>query len=129
MPDRTRSWPSRGPAASPRRAASSRVDTPGAGPRTSGPTCSPEGYGARRSRLASRRAEAAGAAAARLEFLNQVELDLEHRYHDQLGDPVERLERERRLAAVPHRDHQRPLVIGVDQSHQIAEHDAALGAE
>src|SRR5213075_3021221 len=33
------------------------------------------------------------------------------------------------MIAVPHRDHQRPLVIGVDQSHQIAEHDAALGAE
>ena len=34
-----------------------------------------------------------------------------------------------RLAAVPQRDHQRPLVVGVDQADQVAEHDAVLRAE
>ena len=46
--------------------------------------------------------EPAGAAAARLELLYDVELDLHHGYDDQLRDAVERLEGERRLAAVPH---------------------------
>src|SRR5690606_15335188 len=69
-------------------------------------------------------AEAAGAPLARGELLDDVEADLEHGYDHQLGDPLERLDGERRVAAVPYRHHELALVVGIDQADEIAEDHA-----
>jgi hypothetical protein len=44
-------------------------------------------------------------------------------------EPVERVQHERFVSAIPAAHHQRALVVGVDQSRQVAEHDAVLVAE
>ena len=61
--------------------------------------------------------------------VDDAELGLHHRHDHQLGDALERLDRERRCAAVPAAHHQRALVVGVDQADQVAEDDAVLVAE
>ena len=50
--------------------------------------------------------------------------------HDyQLREAFHRIQHERRFAAIPRRDHQLALVIGIDQTDQIAQHDAVLMAQ
>src|SRR5690348_17074993 len=73
--------------------------------------------------------EAARAALALLERVDDVERDLHHRDHHELRDALERLHDERLLAAVPARDEHLSLVIGIDEAHQVAEHDAVLVPE
>ena len=105
-----------------------RQSTPGTGPRRSGLTRWRR-LGPGRAYALPGAAEAAGAARAGGELLHHLELDLHHRHHHQLRDALQRLDGERGLAAVPHRDEDLPLVVGVDQADQVAEHDAVLGAQ
>src|SRR5205085_10554249 len=79
--------------------------------------------------LLSSRAEAARAALAFLERLDHVELHLQDGNDHELRDPFERLDLERFLAAVPARDHELALVVGIDEPHEVAEHDAVLVAK
>src|SRR5262245_51853013 len=74
-------------------------------------------------------AEAARAAPARFEFLDDVQLHLHHGHHHQLRDALHRLDGEGDLAAVPHRHHDLSLVVGIDQADEVAEHDAVLVAQ
>ena len=60
------------------------------------------------------------------ECINNDKLRLQHRHDDELRQSVERLQCEYRIAAIPATHHQRPLIIGVDQADQIAEHDAVF---
>ncbi len=71
-------------------------------------------------------AEPAFAAGAAFEFLYHLELHPSHRHEHHLRDPVTRLDDHVMLAPVPRRDHQLALVIGIDQSHQIAQHDTVF---
>src|SRR5450830_1812341 len=74
-------------------------------------------------------AEAASTAFAflvRVEFVDDVKTNLHDRHHDQLRQPLHWLQGECLLAAVPGRDHQLALIIGVDQAYQIPQYDAVL---
>ena len=73
--------------------------------------------------------EAACAPLARGEVGNDLELDLYHRNDDELSDPLTGLHREWFAASVPARDHELTLVVGVDETDEIAENDAMLVAE
>jgi hypothetical protein len=53
-----------------------------------------------------------------------VEGHLHHGHDDHLRNAVQRLDGDRRLAPIPGTDHQRSLVIRVNQAHQVAQHDA-----
>ena len=74
-------------------------------------------------------AETACAARAGIKLVDDVECDLKNRNDDKLGEAVERVEGEALFAAVPGRYHDLALIIGVDQSDQIAEYDSVLMAE
>src|SRR5216683_537170 len=73
--------------------------------------------------------EASGTALARGKFLDHVQLHLHHRHDDQLRDAVHRVDGECLFRAVPHRHHHLPLVVGVDEAHQVPEHDAVFVPE
>ena len=73
--------------------------------------------------------ESALATVARFEVLHDVELRLDDRNDDELRDAIERIDRVRHVAAIPAAHHQRPLIVGIDQADQIAEHDAVFVAE
>jgi hypothetical protein len=60
---------------------------------------------------------------------DDVQLDLHHGHHHQLRDALHGIHYERVLAAVPARDEHLALVVGVDEPHQVAEHDAVLVAQ
>src|SRR5690606_39163312 len=96
--------------------------------RSSRPTSTATANCARRASTESpsasaRVAEATRAALGRGEDLDDLQLDLHHRHDYQLGDALARLYGERLAAAVPARDHQLSLVVGVDQADEIPEHD------
>ena len=74
-------------------------------------------------------AKATLGADARFEGLDRPKNRLHHRDDDQLRQPLHRLELERLLASVPSTHHQRSLVVGIDQAHQIAQHDTVLMAQ
>src|SRR5678815_2396841 len=74
-------------------------------------------------------AEAAGAARARFEIIDHVQLDLHDRHDHELSEPLHRLDHERRVAAVPRRNENLSLIIGIDEPDEVAEHDAMLVAE
>src|SRR5690606_18121628 len=57
------------------------------------------------------------------------ELGMQDGNEQHLGDAVARRDGERLLAAVPARDEHLSLVVGVDDTHEIAQHDAVLVAE
>jgi len=65
-------------------------------------------------------------ALARIEIGNDAKRRLHDRNDDELGQPVERLQREVGTPAVPAAHHQFALVIGVDQPDQIAQDNAVL---
>ena len=48
---------------------------------------------------------------------------------NELRDALARLHAKRLRAAIPARDHELALIIGVDEPDEIAEHDAVLVAE
>ena len=73
--------------------------------------------------------KAASATLAFIECFNDVEMGLHHRYQHQLGDTFANCDGERRVAAVPARNHQLALVVRVDQADQVAQHDAVLMAQ
>jgi len=71
-------------------------------------------------------AETAGAPLRGAEIFDDVELRLYDRNDDELREALERVQREGRRAPVPGRYHQLALVVGVDQTDQVAQHDAVL---
>src|SRR5690348_14012188 len=73
--------------------------------------------------------EAAGAAAARVELLHDLETDLYHRHDDELREALHRLDGEGAAAAIPRGEEDLPLVIGVDQTDEVTEHDAVFVTE
>ena len=54
---------------------------------------------------------------------------LYHRYQDKLCNTLANVDGESAIAAVPARHHQLALVIRVDQTDQVAEHDAVFVAQ
>ena len=79
--------------------------------------------------MLSRAAKTAGAAHARFEVVDDVEARLHDGNDYQLRDPFQRLQSENGIAAIPARHHDLPLIVGVDQADEIAEHDAELVRE
>ena len=65
-------------------------------------------------------------ALSRGEIAHHVELHLQDRDDDQLRDSLAGRDGERRRAAVPAGDHERSLVVRIDEADEIAEHDAVL---
>ncbi len=63
--------------------------------------------------------EAAGAARAAGEIIDHLELDLHYRYDHELCNALAGLDGERLAATIPHRHHELPLVVGVDQADQV----------
>ncbi len=70
--------------------------------------------------------EAACAALAFVEGLNQFEVRLHHRHQHQLGHAFADGNVEGGLATVPAGHHQFALIIRVDQANQVAQHDAVF---
>lgn len=60
------------------------------------------------------------------EFIYEVELHLCHGDDDQLGDTLHRHQVERVVSAIPDGDEYLPLIVGVDEADQIAQHDAVF---
>ncbi len=71
----------------------------------------------------------AGTAPALFEILHNFELGLRHRHEHHLCNAVAGFDGESGLSAIPAGHEYLPLVIGINQSNQIAEHDAVLVAE
>src|SRR5258708_2298394 len=70
--------------------------------------------------------ESAAAAVACGEFPDYAERRLRHRREHELRNALAGGDGIRHLPAIPARDHQRSLVIRIDQADQVAEHDAVL---
>jgi len=73
--------------------------------------------------------EAASGALRGCKVLDHFELDLHHWDHDELRDAIARVHGEGLRAAIPAGHHQLPLIVGVDETHEIAEDDAVFVAE
>ena len=71
-------------------------------------------------------AEAARAALAGIEIVDNVKADLQHRHDHQLRQPIHRIQGKFRLAAVPGGNHQLALVIRVDKPDQVPQNDSVL---
>lgn len=61
--------------------------------------------------------------------LHHIEIHLHYRHYHQLRDPLQRIQQERRVPTIPAGDKYLPLIIGVDQSDQIAQDYAMLVAQ
>jgi len=70
-----------------------------------------------------------GTAIGLLKTFNDLKLSPHHWQYDQLCKPFADLDTKRVTAAVPAGDEQLALVIRVDQSHQVSQHDAVLMTE
>src|SRR3546814_16613552 len=70
--------------------------------------------------------EAAGAALAGSQVIDDFECGPHDRHEHHLCDTLAGIDRERRLATGPARTHPLPLVIGVAHTNQIADHDTAF---
>src|SRR5215831_19354010 len=79
--------------------------------------------------LSTAASETAGPTLGRLEVRDLGERRLNNRYEHELGQPLHRLQLEGGRTAIPAAHHQWPLVVGVDQSNQIPQHDAVLMSE
>ena len=67
-----------------------------------------------------------------LGFMKRIDLleaDGHNRNEHHLGDAVSNADLESCLAAIPAGDEDLPLVVGVDEAHQIAQYDAVLVAQ
>jgi hypothetical protein len=73
--------------------------------------------------------KAAAAAGCRVEVLHHFKVYLNDRHHDELCDALAWLQGEGLLTAVPAGDHKLALIVRIDESHEIAEHDAVTVAE
>jgi hypothetical protein len=73
--------------------------------------------------------EAAGSASTGSKFRNDRELRPHDGHDDQLCDAFADRDGERRMTTIPARYQQFALIITVDQSDQIAQHDAVLVAQ
>jgi hypothetical protein len=74
-------------------------------------------------------AKAARVAVTLFEFLYHFEANLLYTKKHQLRDPLAWINRERGIAAVPAGDLNFPLVVAVDESNQVAQHDTVLMTE
>src|SRR5690554_1112484 len=63
------------------------------------------------------------------EFVDDREVGLNDRDDDQLGDTFQRVENEALVSAIPARDQQLSLIIGIDEADQVAEYDAMFVTE
>ena len=77
----------------------------------------------------ARAAETADAAVSRCKVLNQREVGLQYREQNQLRNAIARFDGERAVTTVPARHHQFTLIVGIDQTDQVTEHDAVLMAQ
>src|SRR6478736_1658233 len=71
-------------------------------------------------------AKAAAATLACGELIHDAKLRVRDRQENQLCDSIPRRNGIGHRTTVPARDHQRPLVVGVDQTDEIAEHESVL---
>jgi hypothetical protein len=74
-------------------------------------------------------AKAAGATAARLKFIDDIEDDLHDGHDDELREALHRLQGECRFATVPCRYEDLTLVIGVDEPDEVPEDDSMFVSE
>ena len=74
-------------------------------------------------------AESARPTFAVAKIFYDVERHLHHRHDDHLRDALQWVQHEWRLPAVPQRDENLPLVVGVDKADKIPQHDAMFVAE
>jgi len=58
-----------------------------------------------------------------------MKFGLNDRHDDQLRKPHADFQREWRVAAIPARDHELALIVGIDQAHKVAQYDAVFVAE
>ena len=88
------------------------------------------GYATRKMPLfSSGVAETALTAVAFLEFLDDAELRLHDRNEHHLGDAIAGFNGERFAAAIPYGNEYLSLIIRVDESHEVPEHDAVFVSE
>src|SRR6185312_9229383 len=78
---------------------------------------------------AARVAEPAPAARRRGEILDDLQFHLHHRHDDELRYALTGLHRVRLTPAIPAAHHELALIVGVDEPHEIAEHDAVFMPE
>ena len=71
-------------------------------------------------------AEAARVAVTLLELLHHFEVNLLYGEEHQLRDPIAWINQECVIAAIPTGDFNFPLVVAVDESNQVAQHDTVL---
>ncbi len=69
------------------------------------------------------------ASIGRVKIGDDVEFNLQHRYHDHLRNALHRLNRELNVPAIPDRDKYLSLIVGVNQPDEIAQHDAVFMAQ
>lgn len=69
-------------------------------------------------------AESAFAARAGGKVVDEIEIDLQNRNHDELSQSVEWLNGVGLLAPIPGRNEDLPLIIRVDEADEIAQYDA-----
>lgn len=74
-------------------------------------------------------AESAGRPLTLLKCLDNVKLALQYWDHNELGNPVTRLNIKWRIAAVPARHLDLSLVVTVDQTYEISQNDPVFVAE
>jgi len=58
-----------------------------------------------------------------------AQLDLANGYDDQLRDALQWFDPIRLAASIPQRDHDLALIVRIDQSHEISQHDAVAMTE
>ena len=63
------------------------------------------------------------------ELIDHIQMKLQHRYEHQLCDAIQRLDGKGRNAAIPQGHLQFALIIRINQTNEIAQHDAMLGTE
>ena len=69
------------------------------------------------------------AAIACRKLIDDIKSDLQHGYHHKLCEAVHRVQCVDFFAAIPYRDENFTLVVGVNQADQIAEHNAVFVAK
>ncbi len=74
-------------------------------------------------------AEATCPALAKGKFLDNIKLHLQYRHNHQLRHALHRHQRKRVMASVPQRNEYLPLIVRINQSNQIAQHNAVFVAE
>src|ERR1700722_6598634 len=74
-------------------------------------------------------AEAAGTTRGRLEVFHQLQFYLHNRHDHELRYALAGLQSEWRLTSVPAGDHELALIVGIDETDEIAKHDAVSVAK